>query len=137
MKNIKVSRRGFLGGMAVAPLGAKIAADQTSLKMLNGGYPNFMDSTRRTSEVQRDNKRKVHTFAQWLAAGGEKSLLEESKEFYGFDLDLTVMQSMSFSAKVAIQRRRCLEKARANRKTWFSRTMLRNGFVKIYDEDEY
>ena len=137
MKNMKVSRRGFLGGMAVAPLGAEVLNEDFKRRMLNGAYPSLNTAVLEDACPEEVKAKKIYSFADWLSKVGNDRIKRQAWEIDGFDPDLIAMQSMSFVAKVAIQRRRNLKTIMENKKKWFQGMIESRGHVSWHYDDYY
>jgi len=72
-----------------------------------------------------------------LRRGGEQIVKSEARDIDGFDPDLIVMNSMSFAAKVVVQRRRNYQRILEKKRNWFQRMVENRGFVKIWDNEGY
>ncbi len=137
MRNLKLSRRGFLGGIAVTPVGAHILAEDIKLKMLNARLPDVRKMGTDVEAPRADGEQRFTSFARFFKAGGEVALRDDAKKVYSFDPDLVEMRSMSFQYKIIIQQKRNYKCLLVQKKNWFIRKVEKFGFFTVQDDDYY
>ncbi len=126
------SRRAFLRAAAVAPVAAPAAvhgiAQQAQLGMAGvsvlGHDGGGCDVAVGSSEAMTFTK-----FADFLAAGGEREIREQSRHVSTLDPDIVVM-NLPITTKIQWQRKRNFERALEGRREGFLRAVKSNGFFK-------
>ena len=126
---MQVTRRTVLRGMAAAPIGGRIAAEQAKARLLTGGLAGAGIASAEYAE-EGDRARKFMNFVSWFKAGGENEMRRRAEFIDGFDADIIEMRSPSLTAKVRMQRERNFVRIIREKQSFFKRTLARQGFVK-------
>ena len=127
----ELTRRTILRGMAVAPIGGRIAAEHVKMRLMTGGLLGAGIACPEPVE-EADKARKFLSFISWFKQGGENDLRKRAEYIDGFDADIIEMQSMSLTTKVRVQRQRNYERIVLEKQSYFKRTLARHGFVEAW-----
>ena len=128
---MEVTRRSILRGMAVAPIGGRIAAEQVKTRLLTGGLAGAGIASSEYAE-EADKARKFPSFVSWFKAGGENEMRRRAEFIDGFDADIIEMRSPSLTAKVRMQHERNYARIIREKQSFFKRELARHGFVRVW-----
>lgn len=126
---MEITRRTILRGMAAAPIGGRIAAEQIRTRLLTGGLTGAGITSSEYAE-EADKARKFLSFVSWFKSGGENEMRHRAEFIDGFDADIIEMRSPSLTAKVRMQRERNYARIIGEKQSFFKRTLARQGFVE-------
>ena len=127
LKNV-IGRRSFLKGAAAAPAVASAVAQHTAAQAQNlalgGGQGGVAQpfANRPTNFV---------SFIKWFQDVGEAAIRAEARVFQTVDADIIEMR-LPLATKVRMQRARNYKRLLAERRTWFDRTLNREGKVEYW-----
>lgn len=120
-----VARRGFLRGLAAAPLGAHVAAEQAKAAMLGAASGSVGMAG---APVAAAAPMKLTSFASWLKLA-EGPLRRDAKRFQGFDADILEMR-LPLVTKMRMQSERNYQRMLAEKREWFDSRLSLKGFVE-------
>jgi len=126
------TRRKFLGGIALAPIGVHAAAEAAKTSMMTGvsnpiglasGLSDGVPATANGGSVV------FKDFVSWFASHGEETCRQEAANVQGFDPDILEMR-LPMATKKRMQIERQYKRSVAEQRTWFDRVLKRDGRVE-------
>jgi hypothetical protein len=128
-----MKRRSFLRGLAAAPLGAQVAAQEVAMRAAGISGIGMAQAGNLSSgadvPVSENSAQRITSFAEWLKIGGLKQIKRNVQSVQILDPDIVCLGSVSLCAKIQMQRDRNLKRELADREDWFSNRLKQNGFV--------
>ena len=125
-------RRSFLKKAAAAPVAGAVAASAVSTELAGVGATGLgIGSDGRVPGNMCGGQQSFTSFAKWFSAGGDREIRENAKNVYSLDPDLAESR-LPLQHRFRVQKKRNYERIMAERKSWFSRLLLRNGSVTSY-----